>query len=206
MKKVLAVLMAVMMFFCVAFAEETTGETTIESVQDIPTTSFMFEFTFTFGLFADHFSNMDDMTIAGIDHAQMTVNGDENRMVKQCIYNLGAISQEDYDSVLQLMLEKYPTQEYSEATGVVYEFPAECYGAYTSGNARTAEDETLKCERYHQWLYYHTDDYGLGAEGIVLVDFSLLTNQNGKIKEAVITYTMLPAEADSTPLPANHGL
>lgn len=206
MKKIVALLLAVMMFFCVAFAEETTGGTAMKSVQDIPKTCFILAFSFTFGVPATHYSNMDDVTIAGIDHAKMTVNGDENGRVKQCIYNLGAISQEDYDNVLQLMLEKYPTQEYSEATGVVYEFPAECYGAYTSGNARTAEDETLKCERYHQWLYYHTDDYGLGAEGIVLVDFSLLTNQNRKIKEAIITYTMLPAEPDVTPLPANHGL
>lgn len=208
MKKIVAFLLAIMMLFCVAVAEETPKVTKIETVQDIPTTSFVFEFSFTFGFIWDHFSNMDDMTIAGIDHAKMVVNGDDEHTVKQCIYNLGAISPQEYDSVLQLLLEKYPTQGYSEETGAVYEFPAECYGAYTSGNAHAAADKALKCEKYQQWLYYHTDDWGLETKGIVLVDFSLMTNKNGKIKEAVITYTMLPDEAKETPtpIPANHGL
>lgn len=63
MKKAVCLLVAtVMLFSCTAFAE-----------QELPKTTFMFAYSFTFGLWQDHFSNMDDMTIAGIDHAKMIV-------------------------------------------------------------------------------------------------------------------------------------
>ena len=198
MKKAVCLLVAtVMLFSCAAFAE-----------QELPKTTFMFAYSFTFGLWQDHFSNMDDMTIAGIDHAKMIVNGDESRIIKQCIYDLGAITEKEYDAVLQMMLEKYPAQGYSQETGLLIDAPAQCYGAYSSGTARAAEDAKLKCAKDQQWRYYHEDITGSEAEGPVLVDLSLLTDDNGRIKTATITYTLLPQEpvATATPVPANWGL
>lgn len=107
-----------------------------------------------------------------------------------------------------MMLEKYPAQGYSQETGLLIDAPAQCYGAYSSGTARAAEDAKLKCAKYQQWLYYHEDITGSEAEGPVLVDLSLLTDDNGRIKTATITYTLLPQEpvATATPVPANWGL
>lgn len=206
MKKILALLLAVMMLSCVAVAEE-----------ELPTHDFQFvEYTSFAGYRIEDFAYIGNfepyesesqtgenwasctfkgMSVAGYDNVlvKFSGDGDEYHEIKQCAYHFANSEGATFDDILAAMVSVYSEPVHTETTRTVYDTVEQCYGTVVSGTAAAKLDETLVCSRYAQWMCLDSN-----SGTIVLVDVSQIDDANSNLVDIVVRYTSLPVSGETS--------
>lgn len=213
MKKILALLLAVMMFSCVAVAEE-----------ELPYHYFEFagNMSFAMGWTIEEMDMISDFqgykqeeqsgdgwaswTAVGVpvgdyENVTVTFRGAGNgkwHIIGQCEYRFADSENADYDSVLNTLIPVYAEPVHTEASGTQFETVENCYGTFISGKANAKKDETIKCGRYAQWMFI--DD---GTVEPVLIDISEMLDAEGNVIDVIVRYSIIPEETEAEATSSN---
>lgn len=223
MKKILALLLTVMMFSCVAVAEEI-------SVDALPEYYFVFHNDVEFGyqpadakMLGDAYNfktewieaqNPEnepvgggfgciiyDATVADIENVRVEYRAEiinNGGAIAQCAYHFEDNSTA-YDSLATALAGIYQDAGHTEQDGSSYSVVKECYETVTSGLADAEINGENLCARYSQWLVR-------SGNRPVLIDLSEMVDSNGTVVDCVLRYTLLPNETPVENTTTNSGI
>ena len=211
MKKVLALLLALMMLASIAVAEE---ELEYHYFRFAGNMSFAMGWIVEdMGYIAD-FQNYKQEEQSGEGWASWTAVGfpvgdyenvsvtfrgavselyssDKCHSIDQCEYRFADSENADYDSVLNTLISVYAEPVHTEASGTQFETVENCYGTYISGLANANQDETVTCNHYAQWMFIDE-----GTDKPVLIDISEMLDANGDVSDVIVRYSIIPEETE----------
>ena len=204
MKKILALLLALMLLPCVAAAEE-----------ELPRCEFRFvhNMSFAVGLTVEEMHSVSEFevykqetksgdgwaswTAVGVpvgDYENVSVSfrgaGDSKwHIIGQCEYCFADSKNGDYDNALNTLISVYGEPVHTQASGTQFDTVENCHGAFISGIANAKHDETIKCNRYAQWMFIDK-----GTIKPVLIDISEMTGTDGAVMDVIVRYSVIPEE------------